>query len=166
MPPEPNSVRAARPSRTVLVIAMAAYAFMVFGGLVLFAFGAARGVNAVRIAVGPTVATTASVIDRDVENGDLKVYYAFQPPGSAASYVGIENVTSVEYAAAEDGAPVDVEYLTSDPNTNWIVGHSPVAGEVLAAALGVLLGVFVLGVTQWRFGIRGVRALWRASRFP
>jgi hypothetical protein len=166
MPVEPNSVRAAPQSRVLIVLSIALYGLMAFGGVVLLAAGAARGVNAVRIASGPVDHATAAVSSRDVDNGRLEVVYAFQPPGSALTYVGIVEVSPDEYASALPQSPVAVEYLRDDPNVNWRPGQSPLLGEVIACGLGLVLGVFVLAVTQWRFGIRGVREAWRASSWP
>jgi hypothetical protein len=169
MAPEENRVH--RPpsrasQRTMLAISITVYAYMLFGGLVVLVFGFVRGVNAARIEFGPTVRTTASEISKDVENGALKVYYAFQPPGAVAMYVGIEDVSPDEYAAAESGSPIDIEYLPSDANTNWVVGRSPFLTEAIAAVFGLVMGVFVLVVSQWRFGPGGLSWFRRRRAMP
>jgi hypothetical protein len=150
----------------MLLISLGAYGFMLFGSVALIVVGLARGAQAARLTFGPSVVTTASVISRDEEDGRLQVFFAFQPPGAAPTYVGTEEVSADEYAAAEDGTPVEIAFLRDDPNTNWAVGHSPLFDEAVAAVFGVGLGVFALAVTQWRFGVRGLRDAWRASRFP
>jgi glycerol uptake facilitator-like aquaporin len=142
------------------------YAFMVFGGLVLVGAGLARGVNAARIGLTPAVRTAASVVAREQQGSHLTVYYSFQPTGAAASSAGIADVSAEQYATAEPGSPIQIEYLASDPDTNWLAGHSPVPGDVFACFFGLVLGAFVLVVAQWRFRPRGIREAWRASRFP
>jgi hypothetical protein len=166
VPSKPNSVRPVGPSRALVMVAVAVYAFMAFGGVVLIGAGLARGVNAARMGLTPAVRTTASVIARAQQSSHLTVYYSFQPTGATATYAGIAEVSSDQYAAAERGSPIDIEYVASDPDTNWLVGHSPVPADVFACFFGLVLGAFVLVVTQWRFRVRDIRGAWRASRFP
>jgi len=149
-----------------VLIAIGVYLFMLFGGVVLIGVGLVRGGDAARLGLTPNVRTTASVIAREQESGHLKVYYSFEPPGARLTYAGIADVSSDQYAAAERGSPIEIEYLASDPNTNWLAGHSPVPDAVVACFFGLAPAAFVIVVAQWRFGLRGVRGAWRASRFP
>ena len=153
---EPNSKHRAS-DRVMLGIAISVYAFMIFGGVVLVAFGVARGVHAARIVIGPFTTTEASVISRGHEGDRIRIYYAFTPPNADVTFVGTEDVSPDDFAAAPDGSPIEIAYLPDDPNTNWVVGRSPVLDEVIAAAFGLGLGVFVLAVTQWRFAPPGLR---------
>ena len=162
------------PPRTVVTPAMraiglAVYAFMLFGGLVVLAFGLARGFNALRLTVSPTIAIQGTIIDRSVDQEQTSgrsgpssvdrydLTYSFRPSDSLTDVVGITAVSQDEWNRTQVGVATEIIYLVGDPSTNWILGNSPIFGEATAGAFGVAIGTFVLLVTQWRFAPPSLR---------
>jgi hypothetical protein len=146
----------------MLGINLAVYAFMLFGGVVVLAFGVLRGANAVRLGVGPTSQIAGAIFDKTVDDGADDLWYSFTPPGQAL-VVGDVPVSSEEWATARVGSKVSVEFLTVDVSVNWLTGHSPFAGEAEAGAFGLAMGVFVLLVVQFRYAPPNLRFPWRRS---
>ena len=177
--PSPNTVHSGAgqrlADRTMLAISIAVYAFMLFGGFVVLAFGVVRGVNAARLALGPAAHADGTIFDKTLDEGPSSrvgvtptstndIWYQFLVPPAATEFVGEVAVSSDEWNATEVGGHVDVSYVADDPTTNWTAGHSPVLGEAIAGAFGLAMGVLVLVVTQWRWGPRNVHLPWRRNR--
>lgn len=144
------------------------WALMLFGGFVLLAAGAGRGLDTAPLLIGPTAHAEATVDGRTIDGQDEDAWstpppgahreleYSFRPSSGASIVAAIADVGEATWQREPVGSHLDVVYLVSDPLTNWPAGDSPVPENLLGSAFGIAMGVFVAGVGTWRYGPPGL----------
>ncbi len=141
---------------------LAIYLVFVAVGLLLIGIGLSRAGDAVRLSTATLAQATASVEARFGD--DYSIWYTFQPGADAAEIAGMVKLPRNEWIALEVGSPSQIDYVVSDPSTNWPIGHSPVTDDVELALAGVAIGLLVLWAGTVRYRPRGLLAALRAAR--
>lgn len=141
---------------------MAIYGGFVAVAVLLIGIGVSRGADALRLSTGSVVPVTGSVEAQFAE--DHSIWYTFHPGPNAAEIVAMAKLSTDQWAALGVGSPIEIDYLASDPTTNWPVGHELVLEDVESAVAGVAIGLLVLSVATFRYRPRGLVSALRAAR--
>jgi len=159
-PPDAQTVRVPVPWGGL--VSLAIYVVFVAVGLLLIGIGLSRAGDALRLSTATLAQVTGSVEARF--DDDDSIWYTFRPGADAAEIAGMVKPSSNEWAALEVGSPIQIDYLVSDPSTNWPIGHSPVTNDVESALAGVAIGLLVLWAGIVRYRPRGLLSALRAAR--
>jgi hypothetical protein len=144
------------------LVSLAIYLLFLAVALLLIGIGVSRGADALRLSTGTVALVTGSVEARFAD--DHSIWYTFRPGTDASEIAGMVKLSTDEWAALHVGSPIPVDYLVSDPTTNWPVGHPLVPEDVESAVAGVAIGLLVLVVASARYRPRGLRSALRAAR--
>jgi hypothetical protein len=143
------------------------YCLLVAGCLLMVGYGADRGLQAARLAGAAKAQVEGTITAKDTashgSSTDLSyvIEYRFEPSPGRVVY-GFESVSSQEWAQAQAGAGIQIEYVTAEPSSNWIAGESPIANLASGAAFFLVLATICLVVISWRFLPPVLRARRRA----